>query len=183
MPGKYTPPIRTQARSATILPSFVGMNFEVYNGKVYNPITITEDMVGHKLGEFSQYVLPARTAAPERGWLDWNWTDHAHTDMPWQDAKAVRLRQAIRRQRRRSIHEQTVAEETLRGGPAQSYLTMQTPRVGTHVVQFGPQLVGSDDSEWLKAVPGHWAGWTSRQCDTHQRRRDDHCCCCCGSRT
>lgn len=32
------------------------MNFEVYNGKVYNPVTITEDMVGHKLGEFSQYV-------------------------------------------------------------------------------------------------------------------------------
>lgn len=43
------------------------MNFEVYNGKVYNPITITEDMVGHKLGEFSQYVLPARTRRPERG--------------------------------------------------------------------------------------------------------------------
>lgn len=51
--GQTVPPIRTQARSATILPSFVGLNFEVYNGKVYNPITITEDMVGHKLGEFS----------------------------------------------------------------------------------------------------------------------------------
>lgn len=35
------------------------MNFEIYNGKVYTPVTITEDMVGHKLGEFSQYV-PAR---------------------------------------------------------------------------------------------------------------------------
>ncbi|KUI67328.1 37S ribosomal protein S19, mitochondrial [Cytospora mali] len=54
--GKYTPPIRTQARSATVLPSFVGLTFEVYNGKVYNPVTIMEDMVGHKLGEFSQYV-------------------------------------------------------------------------------------------------------------------------------
>lgn len=43
------------------------MNFEVYNGKVYNPITITEDMVGHKLGEFSQYVLPARTPAAQTG--------------------------------------------------------------------------------------------------------------------
>lgn len=32
------------------------MNFEIYNGKVYTPVTITEDMVGHKLGEFSQYV-------------------------------------------------------------------------------------------------------------------------------
>lgn len=80
MPGKYTAPIRTQARSATILPSFVGMNFEVYNGKVYNPLTITEDMVGHKLGEFSQYVLslstclspPTTTPRPvsRTGWMD-----------------------------------------------------------------------------------------------------------------
>jgi ribosomal protein S19 len=53
-PGqKWVPPIRTQARSATILPNFVGLTFEVYNGKVYNPVTISEDMVGHKLGEFS----------------------------------------------------------------------------------------------------------------------------------
>lgn len=51
--GTYTPPVRTQARSATILPNFVGLTFEVYNGKVYHPVTITEDMVGHKLGEFS----------------------------------------------------------------------------------------------------------------------------------
>lgn len=41
------------------------MNFEVYNGKVYNPVTITEDMVGHKLGEFSQYVPCARR--PRKG--------------------------------------------------------------------------------------------------------------------
>lgn len=54
--GQKTPPIRTQARSATILPSFVGLTFEIYNGKVYNAVTITEDMVGHKLGEFSMYV-------------------------------------------------------------------------------------------------------------------------------
>lgn len=44
------------ARSATILPSFVGLRFEVHNGKIYNSVKITEDMVGHKLGEFSQYV-------------------------------------------------------------------------------------------------------------------------------
>lgn len=55
--GKPPPPVRTQARSATILPSFVGLTFEIYNGKVYNSVEITEDMVGHKLGEFSQYVL------------------------------------------------------------------------------------------------------------------------------
>lgn len=54
--GSKPPPIRTQARSATILPSFVGLTFEIYNGKVYNAVEITEEMVGHKLGEFSQYV-------------------------------------------------------------------------------------------------------------------------------
>ncbi|KAK4617657.1 37S ribosomal protein S19, mitochondrial [Fulvia fulva] len=51
--GERTPPIKTQARSATILPNFVGLIFQVYNGKVYNDVRITEDMVGHKLGEFS----------------------------------------------------------------------------------------------------------------------------------
>ncbi|CAK7270982.1 mitochondrial ribosomal small subunit component [Sporothrix epigloea] len=56
-PGKTPPPIRTQARSATILPNFIGLTFQVYNGKVYHDVTITEDMVGHKLGEFSPYVL------------------------------------------------------------------------------------------------------------------------------
>ena len=47
------PPVRTQARSATILPNFVGLTFEVHNGKDYHQVVITEDMVGHKLGEFS----------------------------------------------------------------------------------------------------------------------------------
>jgi len=41
------------ARSATILPNFVGLKFQVHNGKVYNDVNVTEDMVGHKLGEFS----------------------------------------------------------------------------------------------------------------------------------
>lgn len=54
------PPIKTQARAATILPNFVGLIFQVHNGKVYNDVRITEDMVGHKLGEFSAYVLPSR---------------------------------------------------------------------------------------------------------------------------
>ncbi|KLU87951.1 mitochondrial 37S ribosomal protein S19 [Magnaporthiopsis poae ATCC 64411] len=53
LPGQTAMPIRTQARSATILPNFVGLRFQVYNGKVYHEVTITEDMVGHKLGEFS----------------------------------------------------------------------------------------------------------------------------------
>ncbi|KAJ5051711.1 uncharacterized protein L3040_001484 [Drepanopeziza brunnea f. sp. 'multigermtubi'] len=52
-PGQKIPPIRTQARSATILPNFVGLVFQVHNGKKYDDVVITEDMVGHKLGEFS----------------------------------------------------------------------------------------------------------------------------------
>ena len=46
-------PIRTNARSATILPQFVGLKFQIHNGKEYVPIEITEDMVGRKLGEFA----------------------------------------------------------------------------------------------------------------------------------
>jgi ribosomal protein S19 len=55
VPGQKVVPIKTQARSATILPNFVGLKFQVHNGKNYTDITITEDMVGHKLGEFAAY--------------------------------------------------------------------------------------------------------------------------------
>ena len=53
VPGQKVVPIKTQARAATILPNFVGLKFQVHNGKKYIDITITEDMVGHKLGEFA----------------------------------------------------------------------------------------------------------------------------------
>lgn len=46
-------PIRTWSRRCTIVPEFVGHRFEVHNGKVFHPVFITEEMVGHKLGEFS----------------------------------------------------------------------------------------------------------------------------------
>jgi small subunit ribosomal protein S19 len=46
-------PIKTWARRCTIVPEFVGMTFLVHNGKIFNKVFITEDMVGHKLGEFS----------------------------------------------------------------------------------------------------------------------------------
>ncbi|KAF9234543.1 hypothetical protein BU15DRAFT_89946 [Melanogaster broomeanus] len=46
-------PIRTNARSCTILPNFVGVRFMVHNGKDYIPVVVTQDMIGHKLGEFS----------------------------------------------------------------------------------------------------------------------------------
>ncbi len=50
-------PIKTWSRKSTILPDFVGVSFLIYNGKKFVPITISEDMVGHKLGEFA----PKRT--------------------------------------------------------------------------------------------------------------------------
>ena len=45
--------IKTWSRRSTILPEFVGLTFAVHNGKKFLPVFITEDMVGHKLGEFS----------------------------------------------------------------------------------------------------------------------------------
>ncbi|EEH22669.1 hypothetical protein PABG_04880 [Paracoccidioides brasiliensis Pb03] len=53
-PPPGTPAIKTQARSATILPNFVGLKFAVHNGMTYNEVYITDEMVGRKLGEFSQ---------------------------------------------------------------------------------------------------------------------------------
>jgi small subunit ribosomal protein S19 len=46
-------PIRTWSRRSTITPDFVNRNFEVHNGKNFIPLYVTENMVGHKLGEFS----------------------------------------------------------------------------------------------------------------------------------
>ena len=46
-------PIKTWSRSCTIVPEFVGFTFQVHNGQRFNEVFITEDMVGHKLGEFS----------------------------------------------------------------------------------------------------------------------------------
>ncbi|ARU91087.1 30S ribosomal protein S19 [Spiroplasma clarkii] len=45
--------IKTWSRRSTIFPNFVGHTFGVYNGKDFIPVYVTEDMVGHKLGEFS----------------------------------------------------------------------------------------------------------------------------------
>lgn len=47
-------PIKTWARRCTIVPEFVGYTFLVHNGKRHEKVYISEDMVGHKLGEFSQ---------------------------------------------------------------------------------------------------------------------------------
>ena len=49
--------IKTWSRRSTILPEMIGLTFDVHNGKKFIPVFVTEDMVGHKLGEFS----PTRT--------------------------------------------------------------------------------------------------------------------------
>ncbi|MFO0840050.1 MAG: 30S ribosomal protein S19 [Phycisphaerae bacterium] len=46
-------PLKVWNRACTIVPEFVGMHFEVHNGKGFAKVYVTEDMVGHKLGEFS----------------------------------------------------------------------------------------------------------------------------------
>jgi len=46
-------PMKTWARACTIIPEFVGFTFMVHNGKIFHKVLVTEDMVGHKLGEFS----------------------------------------------------------------------------------------------------------------------------------
>ncbi|MDD3087365.1 MAG: 30S ribosomal protein S19 [Candidatus Omnitrophica bacterium ADurb.Bin205] len=45
--------IKTWARSSTVIPDFVGLTFAVYDGKKHVPVFVTENMVGHKLGEFA----------------------------------------------------------------------------------------------------------------------------------
>ncbi|MEH6625060.1 MAG: 30S ribosomal protein S19 [Motiliproteus sp.] len=46
-------PIKTWSRRSTIFPNFVGLTIAVHNGRQHVPVFVTEDMVGHKLGEFS----------------------------------------------------------------------------------------------------------------------------------
>ena len=50
-------PIKTWSRRSTILPQFVGLTFAVHNGKNFIPVLVTDQMIGHKLGEFA----PTRT--------------------------------------------------------------------------------------------------------------------------
>ncbi|MDP9102895.1 MAG: 30S ribosomal protein S19 [Pseudomonadota bacterium] len=55
--GKRNDVIKTWSRRSTIMPQFVGLTFGVHNGQKHVPVMVSEDMVGHKLGEFA----PTRT--------------------------------------------------------------------------------------------------------------------------
>ncbi len=51
--SKEKKPIKTWSRRSTIIPEMIGLTIQVYNGKIFVPVYINENMVGHKLGEFS----------------------------------------------------------------------------------------------------------------------------------
>ena len=51
--GSRAGAIKTWSRRSTIIPQFVGLTFNVYNGQKFIPVSVSEEMVGHKLGEFA----------------------------------------------------------------------------------------------------------------------------------
>src|SRR5712672_4561387 len=60
-------PIKTWSRRSTIVPDFVGLTIAVHNGKQYMPVYVTENMVGHKLGEFAlTRIFKSHSAAGKR---------------------------------------------------------------------------------------------------------------------
>lgn len=56
-PDQKKRPIKTYSRRSMIIPEMIGLNFEIHNGKKFIPIFVSENMVGHRLGEFA----PTRT--------------------------------------------------------------------------------------------------------------------------
>ncbi|AKQ41845.1 30S ribosomal protein S19 [Aurantiacibacter atlanticus] len=62
-----TKPIKTWSRRSTILPDFVGLTFSVYNGQKFIPVSVNEEMVGHKLGEFAPTRSFPGHAADKKG--------------------------------------------------------------------------------------------------------------------
>ena len=60
-------PIKTHWRDAVIVPAFVGLTIHVHNGKSFEPVKITEEMLGHRLGEFALTRKPVKHSAPGVG--------------------------------------------------------------------------------------------------------------------
>lgn len=64
---KSKDPIKTWSRRSVILPSFVGIVFMVHNGRKHVPVSVNEDMIGHKLGEFAPTrVLPSHSPSASK---------------------------------------------------------------------------------------------------------------------
>jgi small subunit ribosomal protein S19 len=70
--GKDKRPIKTWSRRSTILPDFIGLTIAVHNGKQHVPVYVTEQMVGHKLGEFAMtrtfkgHAADKKTSGPSK---------------------------------------------------------------------------------------------------------------------
>ncbi|MBD8679389.1 30S ribosomal protein S19 [Sphingomonas sp. CFBP 13720] len=65
--GTRSGPIKTWSRRSTILPQFVGLTFNVYNGRKFVPVSVNEEMVGMKLGEFAPTRFFPGHAADKKG--------------------------------------------------------------------------------------------------------------------
>src|SRR3546814_17654206 len=69
--GGRSGPIKTWSRRSTILPQFVGLPFNVYNGRKHVPVSVNADIVGHKLGEFAPTRYFPGHAADKKGKHSW----------------------------------------------------------------------------------------------------------------
>jgi len=65
--GKYKKPIKTHARDMVILPQMVGLEIQVYRGNEFVPVRITEEMIGHRLGEFVLTRKPVQHSGVGKG--------------------------------------------------------------------------------------------------------------------
>ena len=82
-------PIKTWSRKSTIIPEFIGTSFLIHNGKKFIPIKISEEMVGHKLGEFSPTrTFSGHTPADKKAAQEASTTGGAGTSKPVTGAPA-----------------------------------------------------------------------------------------------
>ena len=65
--GAHKGPVKTWSRRSTVLPEMVGVTFAVHNGRKFVPVFVTENMVGHKLGEFSPTRQFSRHGGDKKG--------------------------------------------------------------------------------------------------------------------
>ena len=132
--------IKTWSRRSTILPQFVGLTFGVYNGKKHVPVLVTEDMVGHKLGEFS----PTRTF-------------HGHGGGGDKKAKRARLMGKDALPRVLADHQAKAIGRLIRVSPRKLNLVAQTIRGKTaetalNELRFSPKRIAKTVKKVLQSA-------------------------------
>ena len=131
--------IKTWSRRSTILPQFVGLTFGVYNGQKFLPVLVTENMIGHKFGEFS----PTRSsrAIPRPIRRPWGARSSAMTKKALPRQLADNEAKAIASVLRTSPRKLNLVAQSIRGKPANvalSELTFSKRRIANsvkHVLQ------------------------------------------------